>query len=158
MDSRKKRDLDMADYFEFLSKSAPESEFEEEDAVLNMEVDFDEGDTENENDDEDGDANDDDDDSNNYDYGNNYDGTNDNNNDEDASTTMDEDQTYDSNADMPEIDAKGNYTLDLIGQQKLSRQERSATVNHLELPEATESTLMAHIDHSKFKKALTLVV
>ena len=147
MGSRKKRDLDMADYFEFLSKSAPESEFEEEDAVLNMEADFDEGDTENENDDEDGNANDDDDDSN-YDYGNNYDGTNDNNNDEDAST-MDEDQTYDSNADMPEIDAKGSYTLDLIGQQRLSRQERSATVNHLELPEATESTLMAHIDHSK---------
>ena len=132
----------MADYFEFLSKSAPESEFEEEDAVLNMEADYDE---ENDNDGED-DANSDDEDSTN-DYSNKYDATNDYNNDEDAST-MDEDQTYDSNADMPEIDAKGNYTLDLIGQQRLSRQERSATVNHLELPEATESTLMAHIDHS----------
>ena len=140
MGSRKKRDLDMADYLEFLSKSAPESELEEEDAVLNMEADF-EGDKVNESDNED-------DEDSTYDYGNNYDSTYDYGNNEDAST-MDEDQTYDSNADMPEIDAKGSYTLDLIGQQRLSRQERSATVNHLELPEATQSTLMAHINHSK---------
>ena len=142
----------MADYFDFLSKSAPESEFEE-DAVLNMETDF-EGDTEfeNKNDDED-DGTDDDDEDFTYDYGNNYDGTYNNGNNEDTSTI--EDQTYDSNTDMPEIDSKGSYTLDLIGQQRLSRQERSAAVNYLELPEATESTLMGHIDHSKL--SLTLV-
>ena len=131
----------MDDYFEFLSKSAPESEFED-DTVLNMQVDSEEGGIDNEKDDEDDHTNNDNEDSN-YDYGNNdYDSN------EDAST-MEEDKTYEPNADMPEIDAKGNYTLDLISQQRLSRQERSAKVNHLELPEATESTLMAHINYSK---------
>lgn len=62
------------------------------------------------------------------------------------------DSTYDPSdaADLPSIEGKGTYSLKLVGQRRLLRRERSATVNHLELPEATQSTLMARIDHSKF--------
>lgn len=62
------------------------------------------------------------------------------------------DSTFDPSdeADLPSIEAKGTYLLKLVGQRRLLRRERSAAVNHLELPEATQSTLMACIDHSKF--------
>ena len=58
-------------------------------------------------------------------------------------------QTYDPDTSINHFEASGNYSLDLIDQRRVLRQERSAAVNHLELPEATQSTLMAHIDHSE---------
>ena len=42
-------------------------------------------------------------------------------------------------ADVPDIDANGKYSLKMVGQRRLLRQERSAAVNHLELPEAIQS-------------------
>ena len=60
-----------------------------------------------------------------------------------------EEQTYDPDVNINHFEASGTYSLDLIGQRRVLRQERSAAVNHLELPEAMESTLTAHIDHSE---------
>ena len=62
-------------------------------------------------------------------------------------------ETYDSWTDLPDFVAQGTYTIDLVSQRRMLRHERSATENHLELPEATESTLMAHIDHSESEGA-----
>ena len=104
MGARKKRDLSMADYSEFLSQTVSGSEGQEYDA-------------------DDG---------------------------QDAhSSDSEEPPTYDDSVDIDHFEASGEYTLDLIGQRRLLRHERSAAVNHLELPEATESTLIAHIDHSE---------
>ena len=58
-------------------------------------------------------------------------------------------ETYDPQTDLPDFDAQGTYTIDLVSQRRMLRRERSAAVNHLELPEATESTLMAHINYSE---------
>ena len=71
--------------------------------------------------------------------------------DVDDSDTLDanEEQTYDPDININHFEASGTYSLDLIGQRRMLRQERSAAVNHLELPEATQSTLIAHIDHSE---------
>ena len=66
-----------------------------------------------------------------------------------------EEQTYDPDTNINHFEADGTYSLDLVGQRRVLRQERSAAVNHLELPEAMESTLMAHIDHSE-SNAITL--
>ena len=63
--------------------------------------------------------------------------------------TMAEEPTYDDTVDIDNIEASGTYSLDLIRQRRVLRQERSAAVNHLELSEAMESTLMAHIDLSE---------
>ena len=62
---------------------------------------------------------------------------------------MDEEPTYDDTVDIDYVEARGTYSLDLIRQRRVLRHERSAAVNHLELPEAMESTLMAHIDLSE---------
>ena len=67
----------------------------------------------------------------------------------DADSEADEEQTYDPDININHFEASGTYSLDLVGQRRVLRQERSAAVNHLELPEAMESTLMAHIDHSE---------
>ena len=64
--------------------------------------------------------------------------------------TMAEEPTYDDTVDIDYFEASGTYSLDLIRQRRVLRHERSAAVNHLELPEAMESTLMAHIDLSEF--------
>ena len=69
--------------------------------------------------------------------------------DENDALETDEDQTYDPDVNIDHFEASGTYSLDLIGQRRVLRKERSAAVNHLELPEAMESTLMAHIDHSE---------
>ena len=63
---------------------------------------------------------------------------------------MDEAPSYDDTVDIDYVEASGTYTLDLIRQQRVLRHERSATVNHLELPKAMESTLMARIDLSEY--------
>ena len=64
--------------------------------------------------------------------------------------TMSEEPSYDDTVDIDYIEASGTYSLDLIHQRRVLRHERSAAVNHLELPEALESTLMAHIDLSEY--------
>jgi hypothetical protein len=68
------------------------------------------------------------------------------NEDEVEGYTMAEEPTYDETVDIDYFEASGSYSLDLIRQRRVLRHERSAAVNHLELPEAMESTLMAHID------------
>ena len=53
---------------------------------------------------------------------------------------------------MPEFDAEGSYKMDMVSQRRMLSRERRSAVNHLELPEAVESTLMAHIDHSESER------
>ena len=65
--------------------------------------------------------------------------------------TMSEEPTYDDTVDIDYFEASGTYSLDLIRQRRMLRHERSAAVNHLELPEAMESTLMAYIDLSELQ-------
>ena len=65
--------------------------------------------------------------------------------------TMSEEPTYDDTVDIDYFEASGTYSLDLIRQRRVLRRERSAAVNHLELPDAMESTLMAHIDFSELQ-------
>ena len=69
---------------------------------------------------------------------------------EEEGIRMDEEPSYDDTVDIDYIEASGTYSLDLIRQRRVLRHERSAAVNHLELPEAMESTLMAHIDLSEY--------
>ena len=66
-------------------------------------------------------------------------------------------ETYDSQTDMPDFDAQGTYTMDLVGQRRMLRRERRAAVKHLELPEAMESTLMAHVDHSESEGIVSIL-
>lgn len=126
-----KRDVGISDYFDFLSEVAPESE--EEEGTFGTETD--------------------------HQADNNMDVYHDSYDNEVAQSQVSrivplprEDPTYDPSpeADMPAIDAHGKYSLKMVGQRRLLRQERSAAVNHLELPEATQSSLMANIDHSMF--------
>ena len=65
--------------------------------------------------------------------------------------TMAEEPTYDDTVDIDYFNASGTYSLDLIRQRRVLRHERSTAMNHLKLPEAMESTLMAHIDHSELQ-------
>ena len=76
-------------------------------------------------------------------------GQNNVNSDENEGNDFDE-PTYDDTVELDYIEASGTYSLDLIRQRRVLRHERSAAVNHLELPEAMESTLMAHIDLSEY--------
>ena len=142
----RKRDVDMSDYFEFLSAAA---ESEEEDSYFGTAANYEADD--------------------NFDDANNYYTA-------DAAELRQyiaperkdlifepiapqrKDSTFDPSdaADLPSIEAKGTYLLKLVGQRRLLRRERSAAVNHLELPEATQSTLMARIDHSRFLTACVL--
>ena len=129
--SRDKRELDMSDYFQFLSESVSNSEEDDDDSLSQ---DY----SESDDPDYDGDA-----------EKNNI-GDGDGSNDDDVVSAMEEEeQTYDPNVDMNHMEAKGSYSLDLVGQRRVLQRERRAAVNHLELPEAVESSLMAHIDHSE---------
>ena len=123
--SRDKRELDMSDYFQFLSASVPNSEEDDDDSLSqDYSETNDDGDAEN------------------NDLGDGSD-------EDDVVSAMEEEQTYDPNVDMNHMEAKGAYSLDLVGQRRVLQRERRAAVNHLELPEAVESSLMAHIDHSE---------
>lgn len=55
--------------------------------------------------------------------------------------------TYDPTKRMNHFEAGGSFSLTLEKQEKLLRDKRSAT-DHLELPEAMESSLLALINHS----------
>ncbi len=62
---------------------------------------------------------------------------------------MSEEQTYNPDIDLGQnFEAKGSYSLDLVGQRRLVRYARSI-VDHLQLPEAMESSLLAYINHSE---------
>ena len=63
---------------------------------------------------------------------------------------MADEPTYDDTVELDYFEASGTYSLDLIHQRRVLHHERSTAVNHLELPEARESTLMAHIDFSEY--------
>ena len=55
--------------------------------------------------------------------------------------------TYDPSKRMNHFEAGGSFSLTLAKQEKLLISKRSA-VDHLELPEAMESSLLAFINHS----------
>ena len=69
--------------------------------------------------------------------------------DSDEDQREDEQRSYDPNNDLPDFDAQGTYNLELVGQRQLLSRQRRGAVNHLELPEAIQSTLLAHVDHSQ---------
>ena len=134
MGSRKRRDVRMSEYFDFDSQSGHdnEEEMEEEDQPSAT-------DTVDKQTNDNGDYN--------KDYfssetQNDYDG-------DDEATMEGEQPSYDSKTKLPDFDAVGTYSLDLVGRKRVLLRERRGAVNHLELPEATESSLMAHIDHSQ---------
>ena len=45
-------------------------------------------------------------------------------------------------------ESKGSYTIDLVGQRRLVRRTRSVK-DHLNLPDAVESSILAFINHSE---------
>ena len=117
MGSRKRRDVEMSDYFDFVSESDQDAEEAEYDPLPTDEPSEQESDEKFDRDNE--------------------------------ADIEGRQPSYDSKKDLPDFDAVGSYTLDLVGQRRVLQRERRETMNHLELPEATESTLMAHIDHSQ---------
>ena len=66
----------------------------------------------------------------------------------DAEASAKEVPSYDPSVDINHFEAKGSYTLDLIGERRVSRHARS-TEDYLQLPEAVESNLLAFINSSK---------
>ena len=138
MGSRRRRDMSTEDYFDFITHSdndAEENSYETwaTDTTAEQESDihdtvFTDGDsiiqpaTENDYDDDDGGG---------------------------GATVEGQKPSYDSQTDLPVFDAVGTYSLDLVGQKRVLERDRRADLHHLELPEATESTLMAHVDHSQ---------
>lgn len=64
--------------------------------------------------------------------------------------------SYDPTVNINHFEAKGSYSLDLIGQQRVSRRTRS-TEDHLQLPEVVESNLLAFINHSKHTRFTHIV-
>ena len=141
MGSRRRRDVRMSNYFGFNSESSHDTKEGDEGPWPTDTV------TEQTNNDSDL----------NQDYfssetGSEYD------DDYDEATMEGEQPSYDSQTKLPEFDAVGTYSLDLVGQKRVLSRERRGTVNHLELPEATESSLMAHIDHSQSQLSLSAAI
>lgn len=62
--------------------------------------------------------------------------------------------TYDPSKKMNHFEAGGSFSLTLAKQEKLLRRKRSA-IDHLELPEAMESSLLAFINHSMLNFIVT---
>ena len=149
MGARKKRDLDMSEFFGFLSKAQPQQSADKDGHPLQQPGES--------NDDTLGEDID-------YVYGDDYaqeqddsyvyDGGSDSAAaaaaiDSDEDQREDEQRSYDPNNDLPDFDAQGTYSLELVGQRQLLSRQRRGAVNHLELPEATQGTLLAHVDHSQ---------
>ena len=153
MGSRKKRDIDMSEFFDFLSTAQTEDNGEEEeDEDTPMPT---------------GPPTDDGSDDMKYVYGDDYaaveedlanldeadyavmEGEEEEEEGGDEGEQEDDQSSYDENSDLPDFTAKGSYSMELAGQRKLTGRERRAVVNHLELPGATQGTLMAHVDHSE---------
>ena len=146
---RKKRDIDMSEFFNFVSKAQPQESEEDDDSPSPQPGD---------NTDEDVNYVYGDDYAQEEDYSDVYDDGSDATavDDQEAEEEEDKEPSYDSNTDLPDFDSQGKYTLELVGQRKLLSRERRGVVNHLELPEATQSSLMAQIDHSQFTHTHTL--
>ena len=66
-----------------------------------------------------------------------------------APNDVDEIKTFDPNMKTNNYEAKGSYTLELVGQQRLLRAKRAA--DYVDLSEAAESTLLAFVNHSKLQ-------
>ena len=146
---RKKRDVDMSEFFDFLSKAQPQESEEEDDSPspppgdnTGEDINYVYGD----------DYAQEEDDSDVYDDGSDATAMDNEEEEEEEEEEGEEDEepSYDSNTDLPDFDSQGKYTLDLVSQRNLLSRERRGAVNHLELPEATKSSLMAQIDHSQF--------
>ena len=158
MARRKKRNIDMSEFFDFVSKEHDESEKQENEPDYPSGPESDGGVANTQEDDDSlsyslyGDESDDDS-ALEENYVSDVDGS-------DAfamkeeSVTMEEEEeedepSYDTNVNIPDFDAQATYTLELVGQRKLLSRERRLAVNHLELPEATQSTLMGHFDQGE---------
>lgn len=57
-------------------------------------------------------------------------------------------KSFDPNVKMNHFEAKGSYTMELVGQLRILRHTRSIE-DRLQLPEAVESTLLVFINQSK---------
>ena len=136
MDARKKRDVDMSEFFNFVSKAQPQQSDDEDHNALPI-----------------SDSNDDTGEDINYIYGDqDEDYLNENEEGKvmgDTQQDDDEQPSYDPESDLPDFDAQGTYSLELVGQRQLLSRQRRGAVNHLQLPEATQSTLLAHVDHGQ---------
>ena len=66
----------------------------------------------------------------------------------------DGDESYDPNMKTNYYESKGSYTVDLVGQRRLLRRTRSVK-DHLDLPEAVESSILAFINHSE---SVTIII
>ena len=152
MGARRKRDIDMSEFFNFLSKAQPQQSADKQpgesnDDTLGEDIDYVYGD----------DYAQEQDDSYMYDGGSDSAAAA-------AAIDSDEDQredgqpSYDPNSDLPDFDAQGTYSLELVGQRQLLSRQRRGAVNHLELPEATQSTLLAHVDHSQWLRLLFILL
>ena len=149
MAARKKRDVDLSEFFDFVSKAQPQESEEDDDSPspppgdnTGEDVNYVYGD----------DYAQEEDDSDMYDDGSDATAMDDQETEEE-----DEEPSYDSNTDLPDFDSQGTYTLELVSQRNLLSRERRGAVNHLELPEATKSSLMAQIDHSQFTHSVQSV-
>ena len=150
MGARKKRDIDMSEFFDFVHDNQ-EEEAEEEESVVGPSTTGDNMGAANAQDTyyvygENDNAGEQD-----YSYG---DGSDVSEEEEavvegDEAVGEEEQPTYDADHDLPDFAAQGKYTLELVGERQLMGRERREAVNHLELPEATQSTLLAHFDHSE---------
>lgn len=59
-----------------------------------------------------------------------------------------EDSSYDPSKKMNHLEAEGKFSLTLAGQERILRSARDAE-DHLQLPEAVESSILAFINHSE---------
>ena len=57
-------------------------------------------------------------------------------------------QTYDESTKMNHFEFTGSFTLQRVGEEQMLRTKRDAAVDHLELAEAVESTLLAFVNRS----------
>ena len=60
----------------------------------------------------------------------------------------DDDESYNPNMETNYYESKGLYTIDLVGQRRLVRRTRNVK-DHLNLPDAVESSILAFINHSE---------
>ena len=60
----------------------------------------------------------------------------------------DEIETYDSDMKTNHYESKGSYSIDLVGQQRMLRNARSAE-DYLEHSDMMESSMLAFINHSQ---------
>ena len=63
-------------------------------------------------------------------------------------------KTYNATLKTNHYEAKGAYTLELVGQRRL-RRKRSE--NPVDLSNAVESSLLAFINHSKLRLAILII-